>query len=82
MEIFKIIAIAIVTCFLAIIVKNIKPEFYIFVVLVGSLLILVLLAKNINTIISSFSNLLQNRLLCDILVRKVEKYMRRFYEAY
>lgn len=59
MEIFKIFGIGIITCFLAIMVKSIKPEFYIFIVLAGSLLILFLVVKNINIIISNFSNILQ-----------------------
>jgi len=59
MEIFKIIGIALITCFLAVIIKSIKPEFYILVVLIGSIIIISMLIKNLETVVSYFYSLIQ-----------------------
>ena len=55
MEIFKIIAVGLLTCFLSIIIKQIKPEFHLIVLLAGSLTILVLLLKQFTSIIDYFA---------------------------
>ena len=55
MEIVKIIGIGLLTCFLSIIIKQIKPEFHLIVLLAGSLTILVLLLKQFTSIIDYFA---------------------------
>lgn len=59
MEIFKIIGIAILTCFVAIIVRQVKPEFYIFVVLTGCIIISLMLLNNFSNIFSYFSSIIE-----------------------
>lgn len=54
MEIFRIVGIGILTCFLAIIVKQIKPEFYIFILLSGGIAIFLLTLNKFGYIIDYF----------------------------
>lgn len=58
MDLFKIIGIAIITLLLTIIIKELKPEFSIYVTLSGSIIILFLIINNISYIISEFNNIL------------------------
>ena len=59
MEIFKILGIAIITCFTATIVKQVKSEFYVFVVICGSILISILILNQFTTIFAYFNGLIE-----------------------
>jgi len=59
MEIFKILGISIITCFTAIIVRQIKPEFYMFVVICGCCLISILILNQFTNIFAFFNNLVE-----------------------
>lgn len=52
MEIFKIVAIGLLTCFVSIIIKNIKPEFYIVVLLAGGTIILLMVLDQLKSVIN------------------------------
>ena len=58
MEIFKIIGIGLLTCFLSIIIKQIKPEFHLVVLLAGGVLILLMIVNQFTNIISYFTQLI------------------------
>ena len=51
MEIFKIVGVGILTCIVAVIIKQIKPEFFILVVLAGSIIVLLLVADRLKSLI-------------------------------
>lgn len=57
MEIFKIIGIGLLTCFLAVIVKQLKPEFYIFVLLSGGIAIFLMVLDKFTDILTYFSTI-------------------------
>lgn len=59
MEIFKIIGIAILTCFVAVIVKQVKPEFYIFVIISGCVVVSLMLFSKFSNIFSYFSSIIE-----------------------
>lgn len=54
MEIFKIIGIGLLTCIVAIIIKQIRPEFYIVVVLSGTIIILFLIIDQLKIVFDYF----------------------------
>ena len=54
MEIFKIIGIGFLTCIVAIIIKQIRPEFYIVVVLSGTIIILFLIIDQLKIVFDYF----------------------------
>ena len=54
MDIFKIISIGILTCVVAMIIKQIKPEFYILVVISGGIVMFLMLIDQLKTIIDYF----------------------------
>lgn len=54
MEIFRIIGIGLLTCIVAIIIKQIRPEFYIVVVLTGGIIILFMIIDELRTIFDYF----------------------------
>ncbi|MBQ3214364.1 MAG: stage III sporulation protein AD [Clostridia bacterium] len=57
MEIFKIISIALLTCFLSIIIKNIKPEFHIPILLIGGTIILLMVIDQLKEIVNYILNI-------------------------
>ena len=59
MEIFKIVGIGLLTCFLGVIVKQIKPEFYIFVVISGSLVLFLMVLDKFSLTINFFSKIFE-----------------------
>ena len=59
MEIFKIIGIALLTCFVAIIVRQVKPEFYIFVVICGCIAILFLILNKFTDVFLYFNKIIE-----------------------
>lgn len=59
MEIFKIIGIALLTCFVAIIVRQIKPEFYIFIIICGCTIISILVLNKFTSIFSYFHQIIE-----------------------
>ncbi len=54
MEVFKIIGIGLLTCFVGIVVKQLRPEFYIVVVLSGAIIILFMIVDQLKTIFLYF----------------------------
>lgn len=54
MEILKIIGIAILTSIMAVIVKQIKPEFYIVILLSGGIVILLMVIDQLKVIVNYF----------------------------
>lgn len=58
MDIFRIVGIGLLTCIVAVIMKSIKPEFHILVVLSGSVIILFMLSEYLSSILSYFSQLI------------------------
>lgn len=54
MEIFKIIGVGLLICILSIIVKQVKPEFYLIILLAGGAIIMLMLASQIKSIIDYF----------------------------
>ena len=54
MEIFRIIGIGLLTCIVAIIIKQIRPEFHIVVVLTGGIIILFMIIDELRTIFDYF----------------------------
>mgnify|MGYP003289635158 CR=1 FL=1 len=54
MDFFKIIAIGILTCIVAIVVKQIKPEFYIVIVISGGIIMFLMLVEQLKTVIDYF----------------------------
>lgn len=54
MEIFKIIGIGLLTCICALIIKQIRPEFYVVVVLIGSIVMLFMVIDELKTIFDYF----------------------------
>ena len=54
MEVFKIICIGLLTCFVGIVVKQLRPEFYIVVVLSGAIIILFMIVDQLKTIFLYF----------------------------
>ena len=55
MEILKIIGVGLLTCFLSIIVKQIKPEFHLVVLLAGGVAILVMVLKEFTLVVDYFA---------------------------
>ena len=67
MELFKIIGIGLLTCFLAMIIKQIKPEFYLVVLLSGGAIIILMLFNQFSNVInlqSNFENSLNKYSIC------------------
>lgn len=58
MEIFKIIGVGLLTCFLAIVVKQVKPEFHLIVLLTGGILIIIMVLKQFTGVIDYFSKII------------------------
>lgn len=54
MEFFKIIAIGILTCIVAIVVKQIKPEFYIIIVITGGIIMFLMVIEQLKTVLDYF----------------------------
>lgn len=54
MEVFKIIGIGLLTCFVGIVVKQLRPEFYVVVVLSGAIVILFMVVDQLKTIFIYF----------------------------
>ena len=50
MEIFKVIGVGILTCIVAIILKQIKPEFFIIIILSGSIIIFLMIVNQLKFI--------------------------------
>ena len=59
MDFFKIIAIGIVTVICTILLKQIKPELSIFVVIVGSVLIVFLILQSVGSVLGNYTKLLE-----------------------
>ena len=59
MEIFKIVGVGLLTCFLSILIKQIKPEFYFFVLISGGAVIILLVLDKLTTVISYFFKLFE-----------------------
>ena len=58
MEFVKIIGIGFITCFAGLIVKQIKPEFFLVVILCGSVAILLMMISQIEHIVNYFSSII------------------------
>ena len=54
MDIFRIIGIGLLTCVVALIIKQIRPEFYIVVVITGSIVILFMIVDELRTVFEYF----------------------------
>ena len=54
MDIFRIIGIGLLTCIAALIIKHIRPEFYIVVVIAGSIVILFMIIDELKTVFDYF----------------------------
>lgn len=54
MDIFRIIGIGLLTCIAALIIKQIRPEFYIVVVIAGSIVILFMIIDKLKTVFDYF----------------------------
>lgn len=54
MDIFKIVGVGLLTCIASMLIKSIKPEYYIVVVLSGSIVILFMLVDALSTILNYF----------------------------
>ncbi len=54
MEVFKIIGVGLLTCFVGIVVKQLRPEFYVVVVLSGAVIILFMLVDQLKSIFLYF----------------------------
>lgn len=54
MDIFRIIGIGLLTCIAALIIKQIRPEFYIVVVIAGSIVILFMIIDELKTVFDYF----------------------------
>lgn len=57
MELLKIIGIGIITCVIVIIIKQIKPEFAVFALICGSVVMLVYIFSYFTNILDIFSNI-------------------------
>lgn len=57
MELLKIIGIGIITCVIVIIIKQIKPEFAVFALICGSVVMLVYIFSYFTNILDVFSNI-------------------------
>ncbi len=54
MEIFKIIGVGLLTCIIAIIIRQIRPEFYIVVILTGTIVVLFLIIEQLKSVFDYF----------------------------
>jgi len=54
MEIFKIVGIGLLTCVVATLIKQIRPEFYIVVILSGSVVILMMIVNELQVLFDYF----------------------------
>ncbi len=54
MELIKIIIIGIITCFVSLLIKQIKPEFYIVVILTGSIVMLFMIIDQLSIVFDYF----------------------------
>ena len=59
MDIFKIISIGIITVVCAVLIKQVKPELYIFVIIVGSLVMIFMILESVASVMQSYTSLLQ-----------------------
>lgn len=59
MELFKIIGVGLITCFLVVVIKQLKPEMAIFVGIAGGLIIIAMIASSLFSILQVFSNIAQ-----------------------
>lgn len=57
MELFKVIGIAIITLFLTLFIKEIKPEMTIYITLSGAILILIVILSGLQSVINEFKNI-------------------------
>ena len=66
-ELLKILAVAIITVFATMLVKQVKPEIAILISIVGSIIIILMMVNSLTTIINSFYSIFktkkQNRLV-------------------
>ena len=60
MDIFKIIAIGIITVICTVLLKQIKPELSIFVVIVGSIIMIFMVLQSISSVIGNYRSVLEN----------------------
>ncbi len=58
-ELLKIVAVALITVFAHILVKQTKPEIAIFISIAGSVLIIIMAVETLNTVITSFYSIFQ-----------------------
>ena len=73
MDIFKILAIAILTCIASLIVKQVKPDFASLVSLAGGVVILLLLINYISSILDVFRGLIEKANLSPTLFSSILK---------
>ncbi|MBP3389810.1 MAG: stage III sporulation protein AD [Clostridia bacterium] len=73
MDIFKILAIAILTCIASLIVKQVKPDFASLVSLAGGVVILLLLINYISSILDVFRGLIDKANLSPTLFSSILK---------
>ena len=59
MDLFKIIAIGIITVICTILMKQIKPEISIFVVIVGSIVIIFMILESVGSVLNGYRYLLE-----------------------
>lgn len=60
MEIFKIVGVGLLTCVVAIIIRQIRPEMYVVVVLSGSIVMLFMIVDRLSTVFDFFSNIINS----------------------
>ena len=60
MDIFKIIAIGIITVICSVLLRQIKPELSIFVVIVGSIIMIFMVLQSVSSVIGSYQSILEN----------------------
>ncbi|MBR2220705.1 MAG: hypothetical protein IJ975_01030, partial [Clostridia bacterium] len=73
MDIFKILAIAILTCIASLIVKQVKPEFASIVAISGGIVILLFLINYVDGILDVFRGLVQKANLSPTLFSSILK---------
>lgn len=73
MDIFKIVAIGIITCIANIIIKQIKPEYSVLIVLSGGLIILLLIINSISNSMGSISGIFNVLKIDNVILKSILK---------
>ena len=73
MDIFKIVAIGVITCIANIIIKQIKPEYSILIVLSGGLVILLLIINSLSSNFKQISNVFSVLKIDNAIIKSILK---------